>query len=157
MTSVRTRFAPSPTGFLHVGGIRTALFAFLVARQAQGAFILRFEDTDKKREVAGSAEHLISSLKAIGIEYDEGPDIGGPFAPYIQSQRLDHYKLWAQKLIDAGRAYADPYTPEQIQAYREEAQANKRAFRYRDYRPENPPAWDGTQPLRFKAEPKSYT
>ena len=155
--TVRTRFAPSPTGFLHVGGIRTALFAFLVARQAQGAFILRFEDTDKKREVAGSAEHLISSLKAIGIEYDEGPDIGGPFAPYIQSQRLDHYKQWAQKLIDAGRAYADPYTPEQIQAYREEAQANKRAFRYRDYRPENPPAWDGTQPLRFKAEPKSYT
>lgn len=155
--TVRTRFAPSPTGFLHVGGIRTALFAFLVARQAQGAFILRFEDTDKKREVAGSAEHLISSLKAIGIEYDEGPDIGGPFAPYVQSQRLDHYKQWAQKLIDAGRAYADPYTPEQIQAYREEAQANKRAFRYRDYRPENPPAWDGTQPLRFKAEPKSYT
>ena len=155
--TVRTRFAPSPTGFLHVGGIRTALFAFLVARQAQGAFILRFEDTDKKREVAGSAEHLISSLKAIGIEYDEGPDIGGPFAPYIQSQRLDHYKQWAQKLIDAGRAYADPYTPEQIQAFREEAQANKRAFRYRDYRPENPPAWDGTQPLRFKAEPKSYT
>ncbi len=155
--TIRTRFAPSPTGFLHVGGIRTALFAFLVARQAQGAFILRFEDTDKMREVAGSAEHLISSLKAIGIEYDEGPDIGGPFAPYIQSQRLDHYKQWAQKLIDAGRAYADPYTPEQIQAFREEAQANKRAFRYRDYRPENPPAWDGTQPLRFKAEPKSYT
>ena len=155
--TIRTRFAPSPTGFLHVGGIRTALFAFLVARQAQGAFILRFEDTDKKREVAGSAEHLISSLKAIGIEYDEGPDIGGPFAPYIQSQRLDHYKQWAQKLIDAGRAYADPYTSEQIQDFREEAQANKRAFRYRDYRPENPPAWDGTQPLRFKAAPKSYT
>ncbi len=155
--TVRTRFAPSPTGFLHVGGIRTALFAFLVARQAQGAFILRFEDTDKKREVAGSAEHLISSLKAIGIEYDEGPDIGGPFAPYIQSQRLDHYKQWAQKLIDAGRAYADPYTQEEIQIFRDEAQAAKRAFRYRDYRPENPPAWDGTQPLRFKAEPKSYT
>lgn len=157
MTSVRTRFAPSPTGFLHVGGIRTALFAFLVARQADGAFVLRFEDTDKKREVAGSAEHLISSLKAIGIEYEEGPDIGGPFAPYVQSQRLEHYKSWAQKLIDAGRAYADPYTPEQMQAFRDEATANKRAFRYRDYRPENPPAWDGTTPLRFKSEPKSYT
>ena len=155
--TVRTRFAPSPTGFLHVGGIRTALFAYLVARQAGGAFILRFEDTDKKREVAGSAEHLISSLKAIGIEYDEGPDIGGAYGPYIQSQRLDHYKQWAQKLIDADRAYADPYTPEQMQSFRDEAQANKRAFRYRDYRPENPPAWDGTQPLRFKAEPKSYT
>jgi len=155
--NIRTRFAPSPTGFLHVGGIRTALFAFLVARQAGGKFVLRFEDTDKKREVPGSAEHLISSLKAIGIEYDEGPDIGGPFAPYIQSQRLDHYKQWAQKLLDAGRAYADPYTPEQIQAFREQAQASKQAFLYRNYRPENPPAWDGTQPLRFKAEPKNYT
>jgi glutamyl-tRNA synthetase len=154
--TVRTRFAPSPTGFLHVGGIRTALFAFLVARQAGGTFVLRFEDTDKKREVLGSAEHLISSLKAIGIEYDEGPDIGGPFAPYVQSQRLDHYKQWAQKLIDAGRAYADPYTPEQIQRFREEAQANKQAFLYRNYRPENPPIWDGTRPLRFKSEPKSY-
>ncbi|MGB4767812.1 MAG: glutamate--tRNA ligase [Candidatus Saccharimonas sp.] len=155
--TVRTRFAPSPTGFLHVGGIRTALFAFLVARQAGGTFVLRFEDTDKKREVAGSAEHLISSLKAIGIEYDEGPDIGGPYGPYIQSQRLARYKAWAQKLIDQGRAYADPYTSEQIQAFRDEAQAAKRAFRYRDHRPENPPAWDGTQPLRFKSEPKSYT
>ena len=155
--TTRTRFAPSPTGFLHVGGIRTALFAFLVARQAGGKFVLRFEDTDKKREVAGSAEHLISSLRAIGIEYDEGPDIDGPYGPYIQSQRLDHYKKWAEKLIEQGRAYADPYTPEQIQAFRDEAQATKRAFRYRDHRPENPPAWDGTQPLRFKSEPKSYT
>ena len=155
--TTRTRFAPSPTGFLHVGGIRTALFAFLVARQAGGKFVLRFEDTDKKREVAGSAEHLISSLRAIGIEYDEGPDIDGPYGPYIQSQRLDHYKKWAEKLIEQGRAYADPYTPEQIQAFRDEAQATKRAFRYRDHRPENPPAWDGTQPLRFKSEPRSYT
>ncbi len=154
---VRTRFAPSPTGFLHVGGIRTALFAFLVARQAGGQFVLRFEDTDKKREVSGSAEHLIASLQAIGIEYDEGPDIGGPYAPYIQSQRLDHYQVWAQKLIDMGRAYADPYTPEQLQTFRDEAMAAKRAFRYRDHRPENPPVWDGKQPLRFKSEPTSYT
>ncbi len=155
--AIRTRFAPSPTGFLHVGGIRTALFAFLVARQSGGKFILRFEDTDKKREVAGSAEHLISSLKAIGIEYDEGPDTGGPYAPYIQSQRLDHYTKWAEKLIAEGRAYADPYTTEEIQSFRDEATANKRAFRYRDYRPKETPTWDGTQPLRFKSEPKSYT
>ncbi|HSW92415.1 MAG TPA: glutamate--tRNA ligase, partial [Patescibacteria group bacterium] len=155
--TTRTRFAPSPTGFLHVGGIRTALFAFLVARQADGKFVLRFEDTDKKREVAGSAEHLISSLRAIGIDYDEGPDIGGPFGPYIQSQRLERYKEWANKLIEQGRAYADPYTQEEIQAFRDEAQAAKRAFRYRDHRPENPPVWDGTQPLRFKCEPKSFT
>ena len=155
--TTRTRFAPSPTGFLHVGGIRTALFAFLVARQAGGKFVLRFEDTDKKREVAGSAEHLISSLRAIGIDYDEGPDIGGPFGPYIQSQRLERYKEWANKLIEQGRAYADPYTQEEIQAFRDEAQSAKRAFRYRDHRPENPPIWDGTQPLRFKSEPKSFT
>lgn len=155
--TTRTRFAPSPTGFLHVGGIRTALFAFLVARQAGGKFVLRFEDTDKKREVAGSAEHLISSLRAIGINYDEGPDIGGPFGPYVQSQRLERYKEWANKLIEQGRAYADPYTQEEIQAFRDEAQAAKRAFRYRDHRPENPPAWDGTQPLRFKCDPKSFT
>lgn len=155
--NVRTRFAPSPTGFLHVGGIRTALFAYLVARQAGGQFILRFEDTDKKREVPGSAEHLISSLKAIGIEYDEGPDIGGPYAPYTQSERLDHYLAWAHQLIDAGRAYADPYTQDEIQAFRDEATATKRAFRYRDHRPENPPAWDGSMPLRFKSEPASYT
>lgn len=154
---IRTRFAPSPTGFLHVGGIRTALFAYLVARQNNGKFILRFEDTDKKREVPGSAEHLISSLKAIHIDYDEGPDIGGPFGPYIQSQRLDHYKAWANKLIEAGRAYADPYSAEQVQAFRDQAASEKRAFRYRDFRPENPPVWDGKVPLRFKSEPKSYT
>lgn len=153
---IRTRFAPSPTGYLHVGGIRTALFAYLLARQSGGEFVLRFEDTDKKREVAGSAEHLIASLKAIGISYDEGPDIGGPYGPYIQSQRLDHYKAWAQKLIDAGRAYADPYTTEQMQAFREQAVQNKRAFLVRDHRPENPPVWDGTQPLRLKSEPRDY-
>ena len=154
---IRTRFAPSPTGYLHVGGIRTALFAFLVARQAGGKFILRLEDTDKAREVAGSAEHLIASLKSLGLTYDEGPDIGGDFGPYKQSDRLESYKSWAQKLIDQGRAYADPYTGREIQAFREKAQAEKRAFRYRDHRPENPPAWDGTTPLRFKSEPKSYS
>ena len=154
---IRTRFAPSPTGFLHVGGIRTALFAYLVAKQAGGTFVLRLEDTDQKREVPGSREHLISSLKSLGIDYDEGPDKPGEFGPYVQSERLPIYKEWAQKLIDAGRAYADPYSAEEIQAFRDEAQAAKRAFRYRDHRPENPPAWDGSQPLRFKSDPKSYT
>ncbi|MGB3946267.1 MAG: glutamate--tRNA ligase [Candidatus Saccharimonadales bacterium] len=156
-SQIRTRFAPSPTGYLHVGGIRTALFAFLVARQSNGSFVLRLEDTDKAREVPGSAEHLISSLKALGLTYDEGPDIGGPFGPYKQSERLETYRKWADKLIESGRAYADPYTQEEIQSFREQAQAAKRAFRYRDHRPENPPEWDGTKPLRFKSEPKSYT
>lgn len=156
MNHVRTRFAPSPTGALHVGGIRTALFAFLVAKQANGTFILRLEDTDKAREVAGSAEHLIASLKALGLNYDEGPDVDGPYGPYKQSDRLDIYHTWANKLIEQGRAYADPYTSEEVQVFRETAQKEKRAFRYRDHRPEHPPVWDGTQPLRFKAEPKSY-
>lgn len=154
---VRTRFAPSPTGFLHVGGIRTALFAYLVAKQSNGAFVLRLEDTDQKREVPGSREHLISSLKSIGLEYDEGPDKPGEYGPYVQSERLELYREWAEKLIEQGRAYADPYTPEELSRLREQARAEKRAFRYRDHRPENPPAWGGTQPLRFKSEPKSYT
>jgi glutamyl-tRNA synthetase len=155
--TVRTRFAPSPTGFMHVGGVRTALFAWLLARQAGGQFILRLEDTDQKREVEGSAEHIIEALSALGIHHDEGPDIGGPFAPYKQSERLDIYKQWAQKLIDAGRAYADPYTAEEIEAFRESAKANKKAFLYREHRPENPPAWDGTTPLRFKSDPKAHS
>jgi len=156
MPEVRTRFAPSPTGYLHVGGIRTALFAWLVARQTNGKFVLRFEDTDKKREVKGAREHLIESLRALGLDYDEGPDIGGSYGPYTQSERLDRYKEWAQKLIDAGRAYADPYSPEEVQTFREQAQKEKRPFLYRNHRPENPPAWDGSQPLRFKSEPKAY-
>jgi glutamyl-tRNA synthetase len=156
MPAVRTRFAPSPTGYLHVGGIRTALFAWLLARQNGGQFILRLEDTDKAREVEGSDQHIIDSLNALGLEYDEGPDKGGPFAPYRQSGRLDSYKQWAQKLIDAGRAYADPYTPEEVQGFREKAQKDKKPFLYRNHRPENPPAWDGTKPLRFKSDPKPY-
>jgi glutamyl-tRNA synthetase len=155
-TTVRTRFAPSPTGYLHVGGIRTALFAWLLARQQNGQFILRLEDTDKKREVEGTAQHLMDSLRALGLEYDEGPDIGGPHGPYRQSDRLETYREWAQKLIDAGRAYADPYSAAEVQAFREQAQASKQAFLYRNHRPETPPVWDGTMPLRFKSDPKQY-
>lgn len=157
MKPVRTRFAPSPTGFLHVGGIRTALFAWLIARQAGGQFILRIEDTDQAREVAGSADHIVRSLKALGLNYDEGPDVPGDHSPYFQSERLDTYKKWAQTLIEKGRAYADPYTQEEVQAFREQAQAEKRPFLYRNHRPENPPVWDGTKPLRFKSDPKAYT
>jgi len=142
---------------MHVGGVRTALFAWLIARQTGGQFILRIEDTDKKREVAGSIEHIIASLKWLGMDWDEGVDIGGPYAPYLQSDRLATYKEWAEKLIKLGRAYADPYTPEEVQAFREQAQATKQPFLYRHHRPENPPAWDGTQPLRFKSDPKDYS
>jgi glutamyl-tRNA synthetase len=157
MSEVRTRFAPSPTGYLHVGGVRTALFAWLVARQASGKFILRFEDTDKQREVPGAHEHLIKSLRALGLNYDEGPDVGGDYGPYVQSERLAIYKTWAQKLIDSDRAYADPYTPEQVQAFRQQAEANKQPFLYRNHRPEQPSTWDGNQPLRFRSDPKNYS
>jgi glutamyl-tRNA synthetase len=153
---LRTRFAPSPTGFLHVGGIRTALFAWLLARQNGGQFILRFEDTDRKREVAGAREHLILSLHTLGLEYDEGPDIGGPYGPYVQSERLASYQKWAHQLVVAGRAYADPYSPEEVQAFREDAQLAKQPFLYRNHRPDNPPEWDGTQPLRLRSDPKPY-
>jgi len=154
--STRTRFAPSPTGYQHVGGIRTAVFAWLVAKQSNGQFILRLEDTDKKREIAGSDLHLMECLRALGLIYEEGPDIGGPYAPYRQSERLNSYDGWVQKLISSGRAYADPYTAQEVQGFREQAQAEKRPFLYRHHRPENPPAWDKTKPLRFKSDPKAY-
>ena len=154
---VVTRFAPSPTGFLHIGGIRTALYAWAYARKNNGKFILRIEDTDKAREVSGSIEHIIESLKWIGINWDEGPDIGGPNAPYKQSERLDSYRKYAKILIDKGFAYADPYTEEEVEVLRKKADEEKRPFLYRDHRKENTPVWDGTQPLRFKvSEIKSY-
>ena len=156
MSQVRTRFAPSPTGYLHVGGIRTALFAWLVARQAGGEFILRIEDTDRAREVEGAEAHIMESLRALGLDYDEGPDIGGQFGPYRQTERLSKYQEWARVLVDAGRAYADPYTAAEVQTFREQAQKDKKPFLYRDHRPEDPPAWDGRTPLRFKSEPQDY-
>jgi glutamyl-tRNA synthetase len=152
-----TRFAPSPTGFMHVGGIRTALFAYLFAKKNNGTFILRIEDTDKEREVLGSVEHIIESLKWLGIDWDQGPDIGGPNAPYKQSERLESYKKYAHILIDKGLAYADPYTEEEVEVFRNKAIEEKRPFLYRDYRPENPPIWDGSKPLRLKIKNvKSY-
>lgn len=152
----RTRFAPSPTGSIHSGVVRTALFAWLIARQSHGQFILRIEDTDQKREVEGGTENIKEGLRWIGLNWDEGPDIGGPYAPYVQSQRLDIYRKYAEELIEKGFAYADPYSPEQLQELREKAQAEKRPFLYRDYRPENPPKWDGSQALRIKLEPKAW-
>ncbi|MFA6251611.1 MAG: glutamate--tRNA ligase [Candidatus Paceibacterota bacterium] len=154
---VVTRFAPSPTGFMHVGNLRTALYAYLWARRNNGTFILRIEDTDKVREVDGSIEHIMKSLKWIGIDWDEGPDIGGPNAPYKQSERLELYKKYAKILIDKGLAYADPYTEEEVEAFRKKADEEKKPFLYREYRPENPPIWDGSKPLRLKVpEIKSY-
>ncbi|MFA6354888.1 MAG: glutamate--tRNA ligase [Candidatus Paceibacterota bacterium] len=147
-----TRFAPSPTGFIHIGNVRTAIYAWGYAKKNNGTFILRIEDTDKVREVEGSIEHIIKSLKWIGINWDEGPDIGGPNAPYKQSERLESYQKYAKILIEKGFAYADPYTEEEVEILRKKADEDKRPFLYRDHRPENPPVWDGTMPLRFKVK-----
>lgn len=146
MKPVRTRFAPSPTGFLHVGGIRTALFAWLLARQHDGQFILRIEDTDQNRAVEGSIEHIQECLEALGLHWDEGP--------FYQSQRLDLYKEWAQKLLETGRAYADASSPEDIQKLREAARGAEKPFLFRDHRPSESPKWEyGKLPLRFKSDP----
>lgn len=102
---VRTRFAPSPTGFLHVGGLRTALYSFLFAKKNHGQFILRIEDTDQTRQVENAVENLISTLEWAGINYDEGPIIGGPFGPYVQSERLPIYQENVNKLLELGHAY----------------------------------------------------
>jgi glutamyl-tRNA synthetase len=154
---IRTRFAPSPTGFMHVGGVRTALFAWILARQSDGQFLLRLEDTDKTREVKGSAEHIMKSLQWLGLQWDEGPGVDGPHAPYLQSERLKIYDAWAKSLIKTGRAYADPFSAEEVDQFRADSKAAKKPFLFRNYRPENPPNWDGTKPLRFKSEPKAYS
>lgn len=124
-SQVRVRFAPSPTGYLHVGGLRTALYNFLFAKKNNGKFILRIEDTDRNRYVEGAVENLIKALKWAGLQYDEGPDIGGPFGPYMQSQRLDIYKKYADELISRGKAYYCFCTPERLEVLREEQQKMK--------------------------------
>ena len=123
-----TRFAPSPTGFMHVGNLRSALFTYLFAKKNNGTLILRIEDTDKEREVTGATEHILKVLKWIGIKWDEGPDIGGLNAPYTQSERLDLYKKYAQKLIDGGFAYPDPYTEEKVDELRKKAELEKKRY-----------------------------
>lgn len=155
---VVTRFAPSPTGFMHIGGVRTALYAWLFARKYNGTFILRIEDTDKSREVDGSIQHIIDSLKWLGLNWDHGPDTENPFGSCLQSDRLDIYKKYAEKLIEKGLAYPDPYTNEELVAFREQAESERRPFLFRNHRPETFAIWDGTTPLRFKVpEVKRYT
>jgi glutamyl-tRNA synthetase len=156
MKSVRTRFAPSPTGYLHVGNVRAALFPWLVARQAGGTFVLRVEDTDQAREVAGAVAYMHETLAWLGIDWDEGPDVGGDYGPYTQSERKASYLAWAQRMADEGTAYADIRTPAELDALREDAKAKKQAFLARAYRPENPPAWKPGMPLRFKSTPQAY-
>ncbi|VAX15290.1 Glutamyl-tRNA synthetase @ Glutamyl-tRNA(Gln) synthetase, partial [hydrothermal vent metagenome] len=121
----RVRFAPSPTGYLHVGGLRTALYNYLFAKRNGGKFILRIEDTDRNRFVEGAVENLIDTINWVGLDYDEGPNKGGDFEPYFQSERLDIYKKYADQLIEQGDAYRCFCTPERLKALREEQQKAK--------------------------------
>jgi glutamyl-tRNA synthetase len=127
---VRTRFAPSPTGYLHIGGVRTALFCWLFARKHAGQFILRIDDTDVKRNVEEALQPILDGLRWLGIDWDEGPGVGGPYAPYYQSQRQEQYQTAVRQLLESGNAYYDYATTEEIQAERDAAIAAKRDFRY---------------------------
>lgn len=131
MASVRTRYAPSPTGYMHLGNLRTALYAYLVARQHGGQFILRIEDTDQEREREGAVQAIYDTLRAVGLNHDEGPDVGGPFGPYVQSERLDVYRRHAEELIDLGGAYRCFCTPEETETLREEARSRHQPFKDR--------------------------
>ena len=138
---IRVRYAPSPTGSLHVGGVRTALFNWLFAHKNNGTFVLRIEDTDLERSTEGSVEQLKRSLRWIGLEWDEGPEVDGPYGPYRQTERFDLYREAAKKLLGSGAAYYDFATPEELAEFREKARAEKRqpiytGGLYRDMDPE---------------------
>lgn len=122
MKKVRTRFAPSPTGYMHIGNLRTALFTYLIAKQNGGDFILRIEDTDQERYVEGAVEVIYKTLKDIGLNWDEGPDIGGPVGPYVQSERMGMFKKYAEELVEKGEAYycfCDKERLEEVKAIQE--------------------------------------
>jgi glutamyl-tRNA synthetase len=125
-SQIRVRYAPSPTGLLHVGGVRTALFNWLFARKNGGTFVLRIEDTDLARSTQESVDQLERSLRWIGLDWDEGPGIGGPHPPYRQTDRFDLYREFAKRLLDSGAAYYDFATPEELTEMREKARAERR-------------------------------
>lgn len=152
-----TRFAPSPTGYIHIGNVRSAIYPYLLAKQNHGKMILRIEDTDRERYVEGATELIEDTLTWLGLNWDEGPIVGGPNTPYFQSERKEIYHEYARKLIESGRAYADPTPPETINEYREQCKREKVPLLYRNFRPENTPEWEPGIPLRFKAEPKEYS
>ncbi len=128
--TVRTRFAPSPTGYMHLGNLRTALYTYLYARKTGGVFMLRIEDTDQEREVAGAIDIIFKSLKTVGLDWDEGPDKGGPVGPYIQSERKHTYRPFAEELVDKGGAYYCFCTEERLDKARAEAEARGETFKY---------------------------
>jgi glutamyl-tRNA synthetase len=161
---VRVRFAPSPTGLLHTGNIHTAVFDYLLARHTGGQFILRIEDTDKERKVEGAIEYMMESLKWLGMDWDEGPDVGGPYGPYYQSQRLALYKEAAERLIAQGNAYNCYCSQERLEQMRKDQDAGKQAPGYdrkcRHLTPEQCAANDarGIKPVvRFKVPDEGQT
>ncbi len=135
--AVRVRFAPSPTGYLHIGSARTVLFNWLLARKHGGTFILRIEDTDQTRHVEDSVKKILDDLRWLGLIWDEGPEVGGDYGPYFQSQRLDIYNRYLQKLLESGDAYYALESPQQLAALRDTAKAAKQSYRY--VRPNPPP------------------
>ncbi|EOS61014.1 glutamate-tRNA ligase [Firmicutes bacterium M10-2] len=132
MKKTRTRFAPSPTGYMHIGNLRTALFEYLIAKHENGDFLLRIEDTDQERQVEGAEEMIYKTLKECGLNWDEGPDIGGDYGPYIQSERLPMYKGYAEQLIELGGAHYCFCSEEEIQAQRDEAESLGLSFKFED-------------------------
>ena len=126
----RVRYAPSPTGAPHVGNIRTALFNWLYSRHTGGQFIVRVEDTDQAREVPNGLELILESLRWLGLDWDEGPDIGGPYGPYRQSERLPIYQEYARRLLDSGAAYLCYCSEERLERLRAEQQARKQPTGY---------------------------
>lgn len=152
---IRTRFAPSPTGYLHIGGARTAIYDWLLAKQSGGKFILRIEDTDRNRFVPGSLDDIKESLRWLGLDWDEGPEVNGEFGPYFQSERLELYRRFAQQLIEEGKAYYCYCTPERLQQLRQAQEGAKEQVGYdrhcRDIAPEAQAGQAGMKRvIRFK-------
>lgn len=130
MTTRRTRFAPSPTGFMHIGNLRSALYTWLISKRKDGQFILRIEDTDQERKVEGAVDVIYQTLAACGLTHDEGPDVGGPVGPYVQSERLDHYKPYAEKLVAEGKAYRCFCSKEELEAQATEGPDGQKTYGY---------------------------
>ena len=142
---MRTRFAPSPTGYLHIGGVRTALFNWLFARKHGGQFILRIDDTDQQRNVAEALQPILDGFRWLGIDWDEGAEGGGPHGPYYQSQKLERYQAAVRELVDKGHAYWDYATEPEIKAEREAAEREKRPYLLTDHE------WDSRIVARHEA------
>ena len=130
MKKVRTRFAPSPTGYMHIGNLRTALFTYLIAKQRDGDFILRIEDTDRERYVEGAVDVIYNTLKRCGLNWDEGPDIGGPVGPYVQSERMGSFKKYAEELVEKGGAYYCFCDKERLDGLKAECEAQGKTYSY---------------------------